>query len=56
MDKFTKIGATIGPSCDKVPVLLKMIKSGMDFARLNMSHGTYESHGQLILLTLPIQQ
>ncbi len=48
MDKFTKIGATIGPSCDKVPILLKMIKSGMDFARLNMSHGTYESHGQLI--------
>jgi pyruvate kinase len=43
-----KIIATIGPSSNTVEMLEKMIKAGMDAARVNMSHGTYEAHEQSI--------
>ena len=45
---MTKIIATIGPSSNTKPVLEKMITSGMNVARLNFSHGTYEEHGEVI--------
>jgi pyruvate kinase len=48
MNKRTKIVATIGPSSEKTEVLLEMIKSGMNVARINFSHGTHESNGKLI--------
>ena len=44
----TKIIATIGPSSNTRSVLLKLILSGMNAARLNFSHGTYEEHGNVI--------
>ncbi len=43
-----KIIATIGPSSNTVEMLEKMIKAGMNAARINMSHGTYEAHEQSI--------
>lgn len=46
--KKTKIVCTIGPASSGEDTLLKMIKSGMNVARLNMSHGTYEDHRKLI--------
>ena len=46
--KRTKIVATIGPASEKIPVMQQMIKSGMNVARLNFSHGSYEHHAKLI--------
>ena len=38
----TKIIATIGPASSNEDVLEEMIKSGMNVARFNMSHGSYD--------------
>ena len=39
----TKIIATLGPTCNEVEIMKAMIKNGMDAARVNFSHGTYET-------------
>jgi len=44
----TKILATLGPTCNDVEIMKNMIKTGMDAARINFSHGTYESHTEII--------
>ncbi len=46
--KSTKIVCTIGPSSEKIEVLREMVKAGMNVARLNFSHGTYENHALLM--------
>ncbi len=48
MERRAKIVATIGPSSDSEEMLRKMIVAGLDVARLNFSHGTHESHGEII--------
>ena len=40
----TKIICTLGPSTDNETILRELILNGMDVARINMSHGTYEEH------------
>ena len=44
----TKILATIGPASGELETIKKMIAAGLDAARINFSHGTYESHGAII--------
>ncbi|MCX6054501.1 MAG: pyruvate kinase [Chloroflexi bacterium] len=48
--RFAKIVCTLGPSSSDKDTILKLIKAGMDVARLNFSHGTFESHAELIQL------
>lgn len=45
----TKIVATIGPSSEAPEILRKLILAGMDVARLNFAHGTYEEQGARII-------
>ena len=40
----TKIICTLGPSTDKDDVLRQLVENGMNVARLNFSHGSYEEH------------
>ncbi|MBR5128188.1 MAG: pyruvate kinase [Roseburia sp.] len=42
MFRKTKIICTLGPSTDKGDVLRQLIMEGMNVARFNFSHGTYE--------------
>lgn len=50
MDRKAKIVATIGPASQDKVILTEMIRSGLDVARLNFSHGTYEEHARNIQL------
>ena len=44
MKKHTKILATVGPACEDVDTLERMIRAGVNLFRLNFSHGTHAYH------------
>lgn len=48
MLRKTKIVCTLGPASDSVETIKTLIKNGLDAARINFSHGTYESHSVII--------
>ena len=48
--RFATIVCTIGPTCNTLPMLKKLIYAGMNVARLNFSHGTHEEKKHLIKL------
>lgn len=46
----TKIVCTIGPTSESKEMIIKLVKAGMNVARLNMSHSTQELHAQRIAI------
>lgn len=46
--KRTKIVCTIGPASETKTKIERMVDSGLNVARLNFSHGSYEHHAMLI--------
>lgn len=44
----TKIVCTLGPASSDLRIIRRMVRAGMDAARLNFSHGTHSDHGQLL--------
>lgn len=51
----TKLVATLGPSSSDYNTIKSMVLSGLDLARINMSHGTYEEHKQKIEIIEKLQ-
>ncbi len=47
-DHKTKIVATIGPASESPSMLERLIRAGMNVARLNFSHGDFAEHAQRI--------
>eukprot|EP00667_Euglena_gracilis_P002949 EG_transcript_2957 len=46
--RMNGIICTIGPASDNIPTLVALMKAGMNIARLNFSHGSYESHTRTV--------
>ena len=44
----TKIVCTIGPASESPEIMEQMIMAGMNVARLNFSHGDFDSHKKII--------
>jgi pyruvate kinase len=44
----TKIVATIGPASESPEMLVRLIRAGMNIARLNFSHGDFSRHAEVI--------
>ena len=44
----TKIVATIGPASNDLEMLEKLVTAGVNVARLNCSHGNYQTHSEAI--------
>jgi pyruvate kinase len=44
----TKIVATIGPASESPEMLVRLIRAGLNVARLNFSHGDFSKHGEVV--------
>lgn len=52
----TKIVCTLGPASNNKETIKLMIENGMNVARINFSHGDYESHGRTIDLIKEVRE
>ncbi|MFV0438647.1 MAG: pyruvate kinase [Desulfopila sp.] len=52
----TKIVVTLGPNSQTTEQMVEFIRAGMNVARINLSHGSRESHRQLIQLVKDARQ
>ena len=48
MKKRTKVLATIGPASDSLETIEALIRAGVNVFRLNFSHGSHESHYEVL--------
>ncbi len=46
--RLTKIVCTLGPASSSPENILKLLRGGMNIARINFSHGDHETHGSTI--------
>ncbi len=51
---LTKIVATIGPASRNPDVFRRMVQAGMNVARLNFSHGSYDDHAKTVAMVRTI--
>lgn len=51
----TKIVATIGPASSSPDVIKQMVQAGMNVARLNFSHGSYDDHARMVTLLRDVE-
>ncbi len=56
MPSRTKIVVTIGPAVGTKEKIMKLIEAGMNVARLNFSHGTYDEHKAMIDLIKEVRE
>ena len=54
--KRTKIICTMGPNTDNEEIMRGLMKSGMDIARFNFSHGDHEEQRQRMNLLKRIRK
>lgn len=54
-DCKTKLVATLGPSSSDYETIKELVLAGLDLARINMSHGTYEEHAAKIKIIERLQ-
>ena len=47
MNRRAKIVCTLGPATHTHDAIVELVRSGMDVARLNFSHGTYADHAEV---------
>lgn len=52
----TKIVATIGPASSSREMILQMVQRGMNVARLNFSHGSYQDHSKMVALLRSVSE
>ncbi len=52
----TKIVCTIGPATSSAAMIGRLIRAGMNIARLNLSHGTYRGHARHIQTVRRVSQ
>ena len=48
MDRRTKIVCTLGPSSTDPDTIRRLVRAGMNVARMNFSHGTHEEHAERV--------
>ena len=56
LKRHVKIVCTLGPASNSPEIIEKMLRSGMDVARLNLSYGTLEEHHQTITTVRSVSQ
>src|SRR4030067_2250373 len=49
MRRCAKIVATIGPACQEEGMIRRLLKAGVNVARLNFSHGSHDNYTEVIV-------
>jgi len=56
LKRHVKIVCTLGPASNSPEIIEKLLLSGMDIARLNLSYGTLDEHRQTVAMVRSVSQ